>query len=107
MSSLATAARTALASIASSIGEMSVAVVIDGVSGTGLRVSEMQTTDFGEMGETGLTTATVRVSGATFERPARGQNIRVDGQDAVVTQVDGSGILWVIQYRVKRSVTEP
>lgn len=94
-----------MSAIQTAHSELSVAVVISGTSGTGLRVADAQATDFGPNGETGITTGTVRVSGATFSRPSRGDTIRVAGAQAVVTQVDGSGILWAIQYRLVREVT--
>lgn len=84
---------------------MSVAVVIGGVAGTGLRVDQMQVTEFGQAGETGATTARVRVSGATFaSRPTNGQTILVGGEACIVTQASGSGILWVIDYQKVRPV---
>ena len=96
--------RTARDGILSAFPEFAATVVIDGTSGTGLRVTELQGTDFGENGEVGQTTGTVRVSGATFSRPARGATILIDGTPATVTECDGSGILWVIQYRLARKV---
>jgi hypothetical protein len=90
--------------IAGDLSGMALAVVIDGTSGTGLCVNTQQTTEFAALGETGTTSATVRVSAATFSKPARGATIRVGGDPAIVTQVDGSGALWVIQYRLVRPV---
>jgi hypothetical protein len=99
-------ARANLAGImANELPEMVVAVVIDGKSGSGLRVNEAQETVFdGDKGEVGATTATVRVSAATFARPAKGATILVGGAPAIVQRVDGSGALWVIQYRRVRQV---
>jgi len=45
----------------------------------------------------------VRISGAAT-KPTRGATILVNGDPAVVTQVDGSGALWVIDYRRVREV---
>ena len=102
--SLQDEARTVMAAIISENPEFSATVVISGVSGSGLRVTELQGTEFGENGEVGATTGTVRVSGATFSRPARGATILIDGDPATVTECDGSGILWAIQYRKARKV---
>jgi hypothetical protein len=97
--------RDELASLtAGDMSELAVAVVIGGTPGTGLRVNTQQTTEFAGVGETGVTSATVRVSAATFSKPTRGATIRVGGEPAIVTQVDGSGALWVIQYRLVRPV---
>lgn len=96
--------RTELAAIIAANSDLAVTVVIDGVSGTGLRVGSMQATEFGENGETGVTTEAVRVSGATFERPDKGKTILIGGDPCVVTEVDGSGIVWVIRYRKARPV---
>ena len=91
-----------LADLIAEIG--GVAVVIDGTSGTGLAPSEKPTTDFTQNGETGVTRGTVRVSGATFIRPASGATILVNGNSCVVDDVqDTSGIL-TIQYRKVREV---
>jgi hypothetical protein len=103
--SLATEVRGELEDLmAGELSEFSVAVVIAGTTGTGLCVNEQQTTDFGPNGETGVTGGTVRVSAATFEKPARGATMLIDGDPATVMQVDGSGALWVIQYRRVRKV---
>ena len=93
-----------MTSILTANTELSVAVVIEGVSGTGLRVLQPQSTDFGPNGETGITTGTVRVSSATFAKPERGATIRIGGEPAVITQVDGGVALWAISYRMVRQV---
>jgi hypothetical protein len=102
--SIATMAQAAVASIMAAHPEFAVAVVIEGVSGTGLCVNESQTTEYAGTGEVGVTTGTVRVSAATFAKPAKDATFLLRGKPAVVMQVDGSGALWVIQYRVVRAV---
>lgn len=87
--------------------ELTVTVVINGTTGTGLRATERQATNFTDRGEEGQITAEVRVSGATFTtKPDRGATILVDGKEAVVDDASGSGILWVIQYHEVRKITE-
>jgi hypothetical protein len=98
--------RDALAGIITDTG-MGVAVVIDGTSGTGLRVDEMQGSEPTENGEMGVTRGTVRVSAAEFTKPERNATIRVDGAPCIVVDVAGSGALWVIQYRKARIVEGP
>jgi len=102
--SLQSEVRAAVTSILADCPEFAVTVVIDGTTGTGMRVTKPQGTDFGDMGEVGQTTGTVRVSGATFSRPAKGATILIEGDPATVTECDGSGILWAIQYRKARKV---
>ena len=102
--SITTTAQAALAAIAAAHSDLAVAVIIDGVSGTGLLVSEPQSTDFGPNGETGVTTGTVRVSKVAFTaKPERGATIKVGSDSVVVTNVDGLA-MWVIQYRKVRPV---
>jgi len=105
--SLTSEVRAELASlIAGDLAEFKVSVVIDGASSDGLCVQEQQTTDFGPNGETGVTVGTVRISGAAT-KPERGATIQVNGKPAIVMQADGSGALWVIQYRHVRAVEGP
>jgi len=101
--SLQDEARTALAEIQADVPEMSVAVVIGGVAGTGLDVGATGATDFGQYGETGQEVGTVRVSSATFAKPTHGQTILVRGESVVVTSIAGVA-LWIIQYRKARPV---
>jgi len=103
--SLTSEARAALdAMIGDDLAEFTVPVVIAGQAAvSGLCVQETQATDFGPNGETGVTTGRVRISGAAA-KPARGATILVNGSPVIVTQVDGSGALWVIDYRRVREV---
>jgi len=103
--SLTDEARAVLADlIGDDLAEFAVPVVIGGQAAvSGLCVQEAQSTDFGANGETGMTTGRVRISGAAT-KPTRGATILVNGDPAVVTQVDGSGALWVIDYRRVREV---
>jgi hypothetical protein len=96
--------RTAMASIAALSSQFAKTVVIDGVTGTGLQVDSAERAVFTDMGEQGMKTATVRVSGAVFARPARGATILIDGAPCIVTDVGGSGVLWVIEYQAVRGV---
>ncbi|MBM3887811.1 MAG: hypothetical protein FJ388_01660 [Verrucomicrobia bacterium] len=103
--SLTSEARAELAAmIANDLAEFAVPVVIAGQAEvTGLSVQETQSTDFSGNGETGMTTGRVRISGEAT-KPTRGATILVNGKSVVVTQVDGSGALWVIDYRRVREV---
>lgn len=97
-------AQDALAALYGANTDYRVAVVIRGTSGYGLRVDVQDATDFSVNGEVGLTTGTVRVSAAAFDRPTHGETILVDGNSVVVTQVDGKA-LHVITYRGVRKVS--
>lgn len=101
--SIVTEARAALADIIASESEFAVAVVIGGVSGYGLSVGINAATDFGSMGETGIISATVRVSAATFPKPTQGQTILVGGVASIVESVEGVAF-WVIRYQQTRQV---
>jgi hypothetical protein len=101
--SLETEARTALASIATGNPAWSVAVVISGTAGTGLDAGTTGASDFGDMGEAGVETGTVRVNAATFPKPDPGDTITVRGVQVTVLNVSGVA-LWVIQYRNVRPV---
>lgn len=99
-------AQAALADIITDTG-MGVALVIDGIAGTGLRVNESKGVSYGENGETAQTTGTVRASCATWAaKPKEEQPFLIDGAAAIVTQCDSFGALWVIQYRKARPVVE-
>jgi len=105
--SLQSAVRAAFESLKTAHPELVVDVAIGGVEGEGLTVGEDGTTEFGPQGETGVDEGTVRVSGVTFSsKPARGETIRVGGDPATVTRAGGSGVLWVIEYRKVREVSE-
>jgi len=80
------------------------AVVIDGKSGYGLRVSEERATDFGPQGEMGPATGIVRVSAADFNAPAAGATILVAGESVIVMAVTVSGGIIKIQYSKARPV---
>ena len=81
----------------------SVAVAIDGVTGSGLSVHGSQSAEFGENGETGIETGTVRVSVAGFPaRVNRGATILVDSKPVVVTEcIETSGILRIVFRKVR------
>jgi hypothetical protein len=81
-----------------------VALVMDGVTGTGLRVRTEQPTEYGINGETGVLIGTIRASGAVFGAPAENKTIMVAGEPAVVTSFSDSGGVYVINYRKVRQV---
>jgi hypothetical protein len=101
--SLVTGAQTVLASMIANQPEFAVAVVIQGVSGSGFSVGLNSATDFGAMGETGTISATVRVNAATFPKPKQGETILIGGKSAIVQSVEGVA-LWVIRYQQARVV---
>jgi hypothetical protein len=106
--SLVTGAQTVLASMIANQPEFAVAVVIQGVSGSGFSVGLNAATDFGSMGETGTITATVRVSKADFPNITKpedlqGKTILIGGKSAIVQSVEGVA-LWVIRYQQARVV---
>ena len=101
--SIETMARAAVASSMAAHPEFAVAVVIEGASGTGWDAGTTGASDFGDMGEAGVETGTVRVNAATFPKPDRGDTITVRGVQVTVLNVSGVA-LWVIQYRNVRPV---
>ena len=82
----------------------SVAVAIGGTTGIGLAPSVEDATEFSENGETGLTTGLLRVSAATFTKPAHGATIMIDGDACIVMDsIQTAGVIR-IRYRKVRKV---
>ena len=100
--------RAALASIAGLVPELSVTVIADGVSTSGLIDATTNDSSLSEMGVDGPATARVRVSAAAFARPADGSTIKVNGEDAVVTSVisDSVGAMYVISFTKVKPVSD-
>ena len=71
------AVQSAHAAIIAAHPDFAVAVVIQGVSGSGFSVGLNAATDFGAMGETGTISETVLVSAATFPKPKQGETILI------------------------------
>lgn len=104
---LATIFQDALDAIKTAHPDLSVAVVIGGVTGTGTRDTRTDAVDLGINGETGLSSGRVRVNTSVFSKPERGSTITVAGQSVFVGNVntDGAGAFYIIDYQLQRPVT--
>lgn len=104
--SLTTIFREALDAIKSAHPELTVAVVIGGVAGTGTKDAR---TDVGALninGESGVSSSRVRVNADDFTKPANGEAITVNLEACIVNDVrtDGAGAFYLIEYQVQRPV---
>lgn len=92
--------RAQMAAVMSVNSGMSVSVVFNGQSGSGMRSMGNDQSMLQDIGETGQRTETIRISAATFAEPKRDSTIIVAGKNVKVTSVDldAVGALYTVRY---------
>jgi len=105
--SLTTIFRDAFDAIKTAHPELTVAVIIGGVVGTGTRDTSTDAVNLTDSGETGISSGRVRVSAGDFSKPARGDVITVNGLACFSgdVQTDAVGAFYIIPYQVQKPVT--
>ena len=105
--SLTTIFREALDAIKDEYPEITVAVIINGKTGTGTQDVRNDAAVLTNEGEAGVSSSRVRVNANDFDKPGRGDTITVGGKDcfALDVQTDGVGAFYVIEYSLQRPVT--
>jgi len=105
--SLTTTISAGLAAIATANSELSVAVVYNGESCTGLGQIRRAPGVDEIMGEVPGQTGRVHIVGGAITEPMRGATILIDGAEAKVEDVvvDGGGAHIAIDYRIIRQVS--
>jgi len=105
--SLTTIFRDALDAIKAAHPELTVAVTIEGKTGTGTKDTLSDASTLTENGETGISSSRVRVNADYFTKPGKGATITVGTNACFVLDVrtDGVGAFYVIEYQVQKPVT--
>lgn len=96
--------QAALADIASTHSDLSVAVVLGSQTATGVRVLTDKQTNPETLGQRGTTISTVRVSAADIDEPGRGALLTVGGVQVYVLDCRTSGGVRVIDCSDTQSV---
>lgn len=104
--SLTTIFRDALDAIKTAHPELTVAVTIGGIVGTGTKDVQNDAVNLTDSGEMGISSGRVRVNADDFTKPGRGVAITVGVDDCLVMDVrtDGVGAFYVIDYQLQRPV---